>query len=359
MDLDLRIAAFMRTTEDPVRFRSPFFYPLFVSILCFFGRKSIRLALLLVSVATLSFVLVSFSPVDPIDAYLDTSVLKVSPEQREVIAQRWGLDRPPIERFGKWALNIMKGDFGVSTIFNEPVLSVIGKRFSTSFWLMLAAWSLSGILGFLLGVFAGTYQHSTLDKCVSVYAYTMASTPTFWVGMVLLTVFSVHLGWTPVCCAWPIGVNPDQVGFLKRIHHLMLPAVTLSLIGVAQIALHTREKTVEAMQSEYAIFARAQGETRLGIAFHRVLRNVALPAVTLQFASLGELFGGAVLAEQVFAYPGLGKATVEAGYRGDIPLLLGIVLFSTVFVFVGNTTADLLYMLVDPRMRQKADRENL
>jgi peptide/nickel transport system permease protein len=357
MDLDLRLAAFKRATESPGRLRLPFSYSAFVSVLGFLGRKVARLVLLIASVATLSFVLVSFSPVDPIDAYLGTAVLKVSPEQREIISQRWGLDRPPIERFGKWALNLIKGDFGVSTIFNEPVLAVIGKRFLTSFWLMLSAWLLSGILGFLLGVFAGTYESSALDKCISVYAYSMASTPTFWVGMVLLTVFSVQLGWTPVCCAWPIGVNPDQVGLLQRIHHLMLPAVTLSLIGVAQIALHTREKTVDALQSEYAIFARAQGESRLGIAFHRALRNVALPGITLQFASLGELFGGAVLAEQVFAYPGLGKATVEAGYRGDIPLLLGIVLFSTVFVFVGNTTADLLYMLVDPRMRQKADRD--
>ncbi|MFP4071972.1 MAG: ABC transporter permease [Desulfovibrionales bacterium] len=323
-------------------------------ILGFIGRKSARLALLLASVATLSFVLVSFSPVDPIDAYLGTSILKVSPEQREVIAQRWGLDQPPLERFGRWAGNLLQGDFGVSTIFNEPVLSVIGKRFATSFWLMLLAWTLSGLLGFLLGVFAGAYESSFVDKCISFYAYTMASTPTFWVGMVLLTIFSIQLGWTPVCCAWPIGMDPDQTGLLQRIHHLLLPAVTLSLIGVAQIALHTREKTVEAMHSEYAIFARAQGESRLGIAFHRALRNVALPAVTLQFASLGELFGGAVLAEQVFAYPGLGKATVEAGYRGDIPLLLGIVLFSTVFVFTGNTIADLIYKLVDPRMRKNA-----
>lgn len=225
-----------------------------------------------------------------------------------------GARQPPIERFGKWAKNLLKGDFGVSTIFNEPVLAVIGKRFLTSFWLMLAAWSLSGILGFLLGVLAGTYKSSMVDRCISFYAYTMASTPTFWVGMVLLTVFSIHLGWTPVCCAWPIGENPDQVGFFQRVHHLMLPAVTLSLIGVAQIALHTREKTVEAMHSEYAVFAKAQGESRLGIAFRRALRNVALPAVTLQFASLGELFGGAVL-------------------------------------------ADLLYLVVDPRMRKKADRE--
>jgi len=358
MDLDLPVTTFTRATGNPRRFRSPLLNSALVSALFFLGRKSARLSVLIASVATLSFVLVSFSPVDPIDAYLGPSILKISPEQRAVIAQRWGMDQPPIDRFVRWAANLLEGDFGVSTIFNEPVLSVIGKRFATSFWLMLAAWCLSGVLGFLLGVCAGAYESSALDKCISLYAYTMASTPTFWVGMVLLTVFSVQLGWTPVCCAWPIGVDPQQAGVLQRIHHLILPAVTLSLIGVAQITLHTREKTLDAMHSEYAIFARAQGESRFGIAFHRALRNVALPAITLQFASLGELFGGAVLAEQVFAYPGLGRATVEAGYRGDIPLLLGIVLFSTVFVFVGNTTADLLYMLVDPRMREKTERES-
>lgn len=351
MDVDLRIMANSGAAEGLGDLRPPPASLTILSVLRFFFQKGVRLALLLASVATLSFVLVSFSPVDPIDAYLGSSILKVSPDQREIIAQRWGLDQPPLERFGKWAGNLLQGDFGVSTIFNEPVLSVIGKRFASSFWLMLLAWTLSGLLGFTMGLFAGAYESSFADKCISFYAYTMASTPTFWVGMVLLTVFSIQLGWTPVCCAWPIGMEPDQVGLLTRIHHLLLPAITLSLIGVAQIALHTREKTIAAMRSEYAIFARAQGESRLGIAFHRALRNVALPAITLQFASLGELFGGAVLAEQVFAYPGLGRATVEAGYRGDVPLLLGIVLFSTVFVFVGNTTADLIYKLVDPRMR--------
>lgn len=354
MEMDLQVSVCNEATGDCPNPRSRSIFPMVRMLLGFLGRKGARLILLLASVATLSFVLLSFSPVDPIDAYLGPSILKVSPQQRAIIAQRWGLDQPPLERFGKWAGNLLEGDFGVSTIFNEPVLSVIGKRFVTSFWLMFLAWTLSGVLGFLLGIFAGAYESSLVDRCISVYAYTMASTPTFWVGMVLLTVFSIHLGWTPVCCAWPIGMEPEQVGLLERLHHLILPAITLSLIGVAQITLHTREKMIDAMHSEYAMFAFAQGESRLGIAFHRALRNVALPAVTLQFASLGELFGGAVLAEQVFAYPGLGKTTVEAGYRGDIPLLLGIVLFSTVFVFVGNTTADLIYMLVDPRMRKGA-----
>ncbi|WP_291327395.1 ABC transporter permease [Desulfovibrio sp. UCD-KL4C] len=322
-------------------------------ILQFFVKKAVHLVLLLIAVATLSYTLVSYSPIDPIDAYLGPSILKISPEQREVIAQRWGLDQPPIKRFSKWAKQVAKGNLGKSTIFNEPVITVLKKRFVTSFWLMFVAWLLSGGLGFILGVLAGAFEDSTLDKSIRLYAYTMASTPTFWVGIVLLTVFSVQLGWTPVCCAWPVGSSEMEATFFQRIHHLILPAITLSLVGIAQITLHTREKTIEAMHSDYALFARAQGEKDLGIAFRHALRNVAIPAVTLQFASLGELFGGAVLAEQVFSYPGLGRATVEAGYRGDVPLLLGIVLFSATFVFIGNTVADLIYMIVDPRMRKK------
>ena len=316
--------------------------------------KMLRLLLLVAAVATLSFVLVSSSPVDPVDAYVGAAMLKVSPEQHEIIAHHWGLDKPPAERFFSWARQIASGDFGVSTIFNEPVLSVICKRFVTSFWLMALAWSISGAIGFGLGMSAGAWEDTLLDRAIRLYAYTMASTPTFWVGMLMLMTFSVSLGWTPVCCAWPLGLSAEQATFWQRLHHLVLPAITLSLTGIAQITLHTREKTIAALRSDYAVFAHAQGETTAGIVFRRALRNVALPAVTLQFASLGELFGGAVLAEQVFAYPGLGRTTVEAGIRGDIPLLLGIVLFSTIFVFTGNFMADLIYQLVDPRIQKTA-----
>lgn len=321
-------------------------------------RKTLRLVLLLVSVAALSFGLVSQSPIDPIDAYVGKDIMKISPEQRELIAKRWGLDQPPLARFAAWAGNLLQGDFGKSTIFNEPVLSVIGKRALVSFWLMLFAWSLSGVLGFGLGLVAGACEGSLLDRGIRFYAYTMAATPTFWVGMVLLSVFSVSLGWLPVCCAWPPGLSAEDASLWTRFVHLILPATTLSLIGVSQIALHTREKTIEAMHSDYATFARAQGESTAGIVLRHALRNTALPAVTLQFASIGELFGGSVLAEQVFSYPGLGRATVEAGVRGDVPLLLGIVLVSALFVFSGNTMADLLYHVIDPRMR-RADTDRI
>ncbi|MHB8184404.1 MAG: ABC transporter permease, partial [Candidatus Desulforudaceae bacterium] len=124
-----------------------------------------------------------------------------------------------------------------------------------------------------------------------------------------------------------------------------------SILGVANVALHTRQKLVDVLASDYVLFARAKGESEFAILWKHGLRNVALPAVTLQFASLSELFGGSILAEQVFAYPGLGQATVQAGLRGDVPLLLGAVIFGAVFVFVGNLLADIIYRFVDPRIR--------
>ncbi len=133
---------------------------------------------------------------------------------------------------------------------------------------------------------------------------------------------------------------------------MTLPALTLSVIGIAPIALHTRQKLLDVLASDYILFARARGERGFWLFWRHGLRAVALPAVTLQFTGFSELFGGAVLAEQVFSYPGLGQATVEAGLRGDVPLLLGIVLFSAVLVFTGNTVADLIYRAIDPRIRE-------
>jgi peptide/nickel transport system permease protein len=317
------------------------------------GRLIITLAL----VSTLAFTLVSQSPVDPVTAYLGMDRMQIGPEQESKIIARWGLDRDPVERFFIWCGNVVRGDLGQSMIFNEPVTEVITKRFLASLNLMALAWLISGILGFTLGVLAGIRHNSLLDKGIRLYAYIMASTPSFWMGMVLLAIFSVSLGWTPICGAYPPGTLSADATMWQRFHHLLLPAATLSFIGVAQIALHTREKMIDAMNSDYALFASAQGETRTGIAIHHALRNVALPAITLQFASLGELFGGSVLAEQVFSYPGLGKATVEAGIRGDVPLLLGITLFSALFVFCGNTIADLLYRKLDPRIGQSCEEQ--
>ncbi len=313
-------------------------------------KKIVKLFIVLSLVSVFSFVIVQHSPINPVNAYVGADMLLISTAQKELIAKKWGLDQPPLTRFFHWISQLAKGDFGVSMVYNEPVINVIGRRFMVSIWLMLIAWVLSGVIGFFLGILSGMYNGSVTDRIIVLYSYTIASTPTFWLGIILLMVFSVYLGVTPISGAIPAGVMPDQATFLQRVHHIILPALSLSVISTANVTLHTRDKVKEILKTDYVLFARAQGETDYGIARHHIFRNALIPAITLQFASIGEIFGGAVFAEQVFSYPGLGRASIEAGIRGDVPLLLGIVIFSTIFIFTGNAIADLIYEKIDPRI---------
>lgn len=310
-----------------------------------------RMLLLLVGVSLVSFILVVSSPIDPVEAYVG-SESNISQEQKDVIAEYWGLNDPPVQRYLTWIRNLLHGDMGTSIAFKKPVVQVLEERFITSAALMLTAWVISGVLGFMLGVVAGTFSDSLADRVIKTFCFVMSSTPAFWIGLLLLVVFAVHLGWFPVGFAVPVGKAASEVTIWERIHHLVLPALTLSITGVSNIALHTRQKMMDVMKSEYVLFAKARGESRWQIVKRHGLRNIAIPAITLQFASFSELFGGSVLAEQVFSYPGLGNAATIAGLKGDVPMLLGVAMFSVVFVFVGNFIANLLYGILDPEIRE-------
>ena len=224
-------------------------------------------------------------------------------------------------------------------------------------FLLLTAWLLSGILGLALGVLSGAFRGRLPDRLIRGYCLVISSTPAFWLAILLLLIFSVWLGWLPVGLSVPAGMEAQAVTALDRLRHAVLPALTLSITGVANIALHTREKLVDVLESDYVLFARARGESWRSIVLRHGLRNVLLPAITLQFASVSEIIGGSVLVEQVFSYPGLGQAAVEAGLGSDLPLLLGITVITAAIVFLGNLIADLLYGVVDPRIRRGAARE--
>lgn len=314
--------------------------------------KFAKLVSLLITICILSFLLVSYSPIDPVQTYIGADMTRVSPEQRENIAEYWGLDESRTEQFFSWGKAVLEGNLGTSLIYRDSVSDVIAERFLTSLVLMGIAWLFSGVFGFLLGIIAGMQEGSIIDRIIKGYCFLLASTPAFWLGLLLLILFSVSLGWFPVGLASPAGILAEDVTFLERARHIFLPALTLSIVGVANVALHTRQKLIEVLHSEFARFAKAKGEKGFSLLWRHGLRNISLPAISLHFASFGELFGGAVLAEQVFSYPGLGQAVVQAGLGGDVPLLLGIVLFSAMFVFAGNLLADLLYKLIDPRMRK-------
>lgn len=318
----------------------------------YLARHIVRFALLMLAVGLVVFALVSMSPIDPVQANVgQAAYVNMSEAKRAQLASYWGGDVPFWERFANWAGALLQGDMGTSLRFNAPVSEVIAHRAANSLALMGIAWLFSGALGFALGVAAGARRGGALDRVVRSYCFLLASTPTFWLGLLILMVFAVQLGWFPIGFSVPIGVSAADVTLADAVHHLVLPALTLSVTGVANIALHTREKVVDVLESDYVRFARARGESELSVIMHHGLRNVALPAVTLQCAFISEIFGGSVLVEQVFSYPGLGQAAVTAGLGGDVALLAGIALVSAALVFGGNLLANILYGVLDPRIR--------
>ena len=317
-----------------------------------FMRYSVKIISLLLAVSILAFILVDASPIDPVQQYILSLGAAVSPEQQAQIAAYWGADTPPLERYISWLAGVLRGDLGQSALYRRPVADIIGERFLNSLALMLCAWILAGILGFALGCVMGMYKDRLPDKILKKICYILSSVPTFWLGLVLLLVFSVGLGWFPIGFSRPIGLASGEVTIWQRLCHLVLPSLTLSFTSFSNIALHTRQKLTGVLSSEYVLFARARGEGKWTILKRHGLRGILLPALTLQFSSFSELFGGSVLAENVFSYPGLGSAVSAAGLNSDVPLLLGITLFSALFVCVGNLIANLLYGIIDPQIRE-------
>lgn len=319
----------------------------------FIGKKAIRMTSLLVALSILSFLLLINSPVDPIRAHLSTQAgSSLSMEQKEKIAEYWGLGSPPVERLANWGKNVLQGDLGMSMIYNRPVAEILGSRFGASLGIMFLAWVLSGILGFLLGIISAYFKDRLVDKLIKWYCLILSSSPVFWIALLILLVFGSWLGWFPIALSVPVGKIAIDVTIWDRLYHMILPAFTLSVVSVANITLHTRAKLIEVMESDYVLFAKANGKAGFKLVAQHGLRNIALPAITLQFLSFSELFGGSVLVEQIFSYPGLGCIVSEAGTKGDMALLLGTVLASALFVFTGNLIADILYYVIDPRMKE-------
>ena len=216
---------------------------------------------LLISITMISFFLITSSPMNPVDSYLGE--ISISEEQRAKIEEEWGLNKSPVERYITWGMHFISGDMGDSISYHEPVSKVLKERFQASLILMGTAWILSGILGFTLGVISGTYKGSILDNIIKTVSLLFASTPVFWIGLVMLVIFAVELQWFPLGLAAPAGKLSSQVTVMERLHHLILPALTLSISEISYICLHTRQKLIDIMESDYVLFAKAVSYTHL------------------------------------------------------------------------------------------------
>jgi peptide/nickel transport system permease protein len=313
--------------------------------------RAIRLLWLLPLAAMGLFTLVSLAPIDPVQAYVGARVALVGPEQREAIAVAWGLDASAPERFLLWARNAVSGDLGDSITFNAPVAQVILDRAPASLALVGAAFVLSFVLGTALGLVAAATRGRWPDRVIRGIAMVLAASPGFWIGLLLIAVFAVGLGWLPPCCVAPPGMTAAETGLAERLPHLVLPVIAVSVVGISPLILHTRQRLAAFLESPAATHLAAHGAQPFTLAFGPGLRHALGPAITVHLAGAGELFGGSVLAEAVFAWPGLGQATVRAALGADAPLLMGIALATLLFVFAGNLLADIAARWADPRLR--------
>ena len=309
--------------------------------------------LLIVVVGT--FLLLEAAPGDAVDAYLASTGGDAG-----LVAQlraEWGLDRSVTSRLLAYLTSLLQLDLGWSVAFSRPVLEVVLDRLGNTLLLMSAAIALSFGLGTTFGILAGARPGGARDRLLSTLSLLLYATPGFWLGLVLIVLFSVKLAWLPLGGIETIASGKTGLARLLDIaRHLVLPASALGLVYLALYLRLMRASMVEVWRSEFIRAARAKGLRRRRLVLRHVARNALLPVVTMLGLQAGSMLGGSVVIESVFSVPGLGRLAFEAVTQRDLPLLLGIILASTVLVILVNLVVDIVYAQLDPRIEATGAR---
>lgn len=300
----------------------------------------------LLGVTILTFVLIHIAPGGPAAALAGE---KATPAQLAALTHQLGLDKPWPQQYALWLAALVHGDLGFSYLKQQPVITLIGQRLPSTMLLMGFALLASIAIAVPLGVYQAYRYNSAFDHVASIAVFVAWSMPTFWFGTLLIAVFAVTLGWFPVGGLQTI----DTTGFdwPSRIAHLCLPAATLAIVSVAGWSRYVRGSMVEQLREDYTRTAIAKGLHTRTVLFRHTLRNALIPFITILGGTLPALFGGAIITEQIFAYPGMGQLFWQSAINRDYATLLGMTVLTAVLVVLGNLIADVLYGVVDPRVR--------
>jgi peptide/nickel transport system permease protein len=308
---------------------------------------------LLLGIGTVTFFIVRLAPGDPLQMYLDDrSQREIPPEVVEAIRVRWGLDQPLPVQYVRWVRNTARGDLGESFRYRRPVAALIAERIPWTLQLTTLALLLDALLGISLGVISAVRQYTRLDRAITLVSLVIYSVPGFWLALMLVLVFSVQLGWLPTSLPRSLDYDLLTPGeqIADRIRHLVLPVFVLGVASAAGTARYVRSRLLEVLSEEYVLAARGRGLPEHRVITRHALRNALIPLITIYGMSLPFLFGGAVLIENVFAWPGMGTLAVEAVAARDYPLILATGMVAAVLVVLGNVLADVLYAVADPRV---------
>ena len=307
--------------------------------------RLLQAAIVLILVTIITFTLIHLAPGGPSAVMTDA---RLPPE---VIAQQranLGLDRPVYVQYLKWAGALLRGDFGVSYTDQRTVISEIGQRLPNTLLLAGAAFLLALIVGIPVGIFTAQRARSVPDHIVSGLSFIGLSTPVFWFGIVLIIIFSVQLHVLPASGMRTIN-EPESLPDL--LSHLLMPALVLSMPTMAQFSRYVRASMLETLNKDYVRTARAKGLAASAVTYRHVLRNALMPIVTIIGLTLPVVVSGAAITESVFGWPGMGRLAVDAAFTRDYPVIMGVTVLIAAAVIVINLLTDLLYMVIDPRVR--------
>jgi len=319
-----------------------------------------------IGVTLLTFALIRLVPGDPIELLVGER--GIDPERHAMLRAELGLDKPLLEQYGIYISNVLKGDLGNSIVTKEPVLKEFFTLFPATIEISVCAILFALLIGIPVGILAAVKRGSVFDYASMGVSLTGYSMPIFWWALLLILLFSVNLGWTPVSGRISVFyfIEPvtgfmlidslllnEKGAFLSAVKHLVLPSLALGTIPLAVIARMTRSSMLEVLSEDYIRTARAKGLSPLRVVSVHALRNALIPVITVIGLAVGVLFAGAILTETIFAWPGVGKWLVESVRRRDYPVLQGGVLLVATTVMIVNLIVDVLYGLINPRIRHK------
>jgi peptide/nickel transport system permease protein len=313
-------------------------------MLSYVVRRLLMVVPILLGISVISFAIMYAAPGQPAVMNLDPTI---SAEARERQIEALGLNEPPHVQYVKWLGNVLTGNLGTSFSRRIPVAEMILERLPNTLVLMVSAATLAILIAIPIGVLSARRQYTALDYSVTFGAFLGLATPNFWLGLMLIMVFSVQLGWTPVGGVATLGAD---FSVLDRLHHLILPAFVLAAADTAALARYTRSSMLEVLSQDYIRTARAKGLRERTVIYKHGLRNGLIPIVTIVGLMLPTFVGGAVITESLFGWPGIGKLFIDSVFERDYPVIMGITMLGAVMTVAGNLVADLLYAALDPRI---------
>jgi len=308
------------------------------------GRLGQSIVLLFV-VSLIGYVLLQLAPGSPLAQFAFTPGMGQDELQR--IAEQMGLDRPLFLQYFDWLGHLLTGNWGLSYRDGRPVLAIIGGHLLPTLLLMGSAMVIAVTFGIWLGIASAARRNSAFDYLSTTLAMIALSIPTFWFGLVAIYIFSVALGWFPAGNMYSVGDG----WLLDILHHLAMPVLVLALVDVALWSRYMRSATLEVIEQDFVRTARAKGLTDRAVLRRHVVRNALLPMIPLGGLQLPVLLGGALVTETVFTWPGMGRLFLDSLNYNDYPVVMGLVMFSSLLVLAGSLVADIIAALVDPRIR--------